>query len=154
MGKSVSAEEKLALTQACIAGHMRVSEAARRADVHVSNVYRWIGQYPAEGETAFQRRRSKYSEDVKRQAVKDYMSGKRSLLPISEKYRISSSPLVLEWIRAYDRHNKSTVDTGGTVMSDRRRYTLEERVQNARSISALSRFVRPQDRRGSYPGHQ
>lgn len=129
MGKRVSAEEKLALIQACAAGNLRISEAAQKAGVHVSNVYRWISQYHAEGEAAFQGRRRNYSEVVKQQAVKEYLSGEGSLLSISGKYKIRSPALVLDWIRVYDRHNRPNVDTGGTVMPKRRQYTLEERVQ-------------------------
>lgn len=129
MRKRIAAEEKLALTLACMTGQLRISEAARRAEVHVSNVYRWMSRYRAEGEAAFQGGRREYTEEVKRQAVEEYLSGKGSLLSVSEKYKISSPPLVLEWIRVYDRHNKSNTDTGGTVMSKGKRYTLEERAQ-------------------------
>ena len=129
MGKSIPREEKLALTQACIAGHLRVSEAARRADVHRSNVYRWISQYRTEGEAAFQGRRREYSEEVKREAVKEYLSGTGSLLSISEKYHIKSPSLILGWARVYDCHNESQAEEGETVMAGKRKYTLEQRVQ-------------------------
>lgn len=147
MRKAISAEEKEQLTEACLSGQLRISEAALRAGVHVSNVYRWISQYRAEGAAAFQRsgKRRVYSEEVKREAIKEYLSGQGSLLTISEKYKISSPPILLEWIRVYNRHNKAYGEEVETVMADARKYTLEERAQivkehleRGKSISELA----------------
>lgn len=145
MRKEVAIEEKIQLTEACIKGQMQISEAARRAGVHVSNVYKWISRYRAEGEAAFQRKKRVYSPEVKQKAIEEYQAGLGSLLSISEKYKISSPPLLLEWIRVYNRHNKSHEGGGGNVMAGTRKYTVEERVQivkehleRGKSISELA----------------
>lgn len=111
----------------------------------MSNVYKWISRYRAEGEAAFQRKKRVYSPEVKQKAIEEYQAGLGSLLSISEKYKISSPPLLLEWIRVYNRHNKSHEGGGGNVMAGTRKYTVEERVQivkehleRGKSISELA----------------
>ena len=145
--KKVSGEEKQELVEACLSKRMLISEAAVRAGVHVSNVYKWISQYRAEGPLAFQGDRKVYSEEVKRKAVEEYLAGQGSLLSISEKYAIRSPSVILDWIRVHNRHNKAHRSEGESNMANTRKYSVEERVQivkehldGGKSVSELSRF--------------
>ena len=146
MRKEIAGEEKLQLTEACLRGEMRISEAAGRAGVHVSNVYKWISRNRAEGAAAFQRKgRRVYSPEIKQMAIEEYLSGQGSLLSVSEKYKISSPPLLLEWVRVYNRHKNSEQEAGGAVMAKTRKTTLEERVgivkehfENGKSCSEIA----------------
>ena len=144
--KKVSGEEKRKLVEACLAKRMRVSDAAARAGVHRNNVYKWISQYRAEGPAAFQGERKVYSEEVKRKAVEEYLAGQGSLLSISEKYKIRSPSVILDWIRVHNRHNKAHKSEGESSMANTRKYTVEERVQmvkehleDGKSISELAK---------------
>lgn len=144
--KKVSGEEKRELVEACLDKRMRVSDAAGRAGVHRSNVYKWISQYRAEGPAAFQGERKVYSEEVKQKAVEEYLAGQGSLLSISEKYKIRSPSVVLDWVRVYNRHNKAHRREGESNMANTRKYTVEERVQivkghleDGKSVSELAK---------------
>ena len=144
--KKISGEEKRELVEACLGKQMRVSDAASRAGVHVSNVYKWISQYRAEGAAAFQGERKVYSKELKRKAVEEYVAGQGSLLSISEKYKIRSPSVVLDWVRVYNRHNNAHRSEGESNMANTRKYTVEERVQivkehfeDGKSISELAK---------------
>ena len=127
--KKVSGEEKQGLVEACLGKRMLISEAASRAGVHVSNVYKWISQYRAEGPAAFQGERKVYSEEIKRKAVEEYLAGQGSLLSISEKYKIRSPSVIVDWIRVHNCHSKAHESEGESTMANTRKYTVEERVQ-------------------------
>ena len=130
--RKVSGEEKQGLVEACLGKGMQVSDAARRAGVHVSNVYKWISQYRAEGPAAFQGKRKVYSKEIKRKAVQEYLAGQGSLLSISEKYKIRSPSAILDWVRVYNRHKEAHRSGGESDMANTRKYTVEERVQIVR----------------------
>lgn len=134
MGKRIEMdiEQKAWLVEECIAGRMSGREAARRAGVGSSTMQIWISRYRAEGVQALEedgnQARRTYSEDIRRKAVEEYLSGNGSSMAIAEKYKLRSGNLVLDWVREYHRHKDSTKETGGETMA-KRRYTLEDRVQ-------------------------
>lgn len=82
-----SAEEKLKIVEACLAGKISICEAGQRAGVHHKTVIRWISRYKAEGPSAFlpSEHNRPYPAEVKYRAVKEYLSGKGSLQNICEK---------------------------------------------------------------------
>ena len=137
MGKRIEMEtaEKEHLIQECLAGRMRMREAARRAGVGHSTMHTWISRYRAEGVSALSEngnaQRRTYSEEIRRKAVEEYLSGWGSSMAIAEKYKLRSGNLVLDWAKEYHRHRNSVEEAGGGSMA-RRKYTLEERVQAVR----------------------
>ena len=144
--RKVSGEEKQRLVEVCLGKGMQVSDAARRAGVHVSNVYKWISQYRAEGAAAFQVERKVYSKEIKRTAVAEYLAGQGSLLSISAKYKIRSPSTILDWVRVYNRHKEAHRSGGESDMANTRKYTVEERVQivkehleDGKSVSELAK---------------
>ena len=143
--KEIDIEYKIWLVEECLAGRMRGREAARRAGVGSTTMQNWISRYKAEGSSALYpvERGRVYSEETKKAAAEDYLAGRGSLRAISERYKIRSPQLVMNWVKAYNRHN--TNNAGGTVMASRRSYTLEYRVKivkehidEGKSISALA----------------
>ena len=106
---------------------MRGREAARRAGVGSTTMRNWISRYKAEGVSAFEPIEGKrvYCEEVKTAAVEDYLAGRGSLSAVSEKYKIRSPQLVMDWVKLYNCHNESNTETGGIVMAGRRSYTME-----------------------------
>lgn len=100
MGRRIEmrAEEKEALILECLAGRLRMREAARRAGVGHSTMHFWISRYRSEGRAALaedgnQSKRS-YSAEVRQKAVEEYLSGQGSSMAIAEKYKLRSGNLV------------------------------------------------------------
>ena len=104
MGKRIEMDlsEKEKLIQECLAGRMRMREAARRAGVGHSTMHTWISRYRAEGVSALSEngnaQRRRYSEDIRQKAVEEYLSGQGSAMAIAEKYKLRSGNLVLDWV--------------------------------------------------------
>lgn len=128
--KELNSAEKVWLVEEYLSGRMRMREAARRAGVGHSTMENWISRYRSERVSALQqngnRAKRRYSEDVKRKAVEEYLSGQGSSMSIAEKYQLRSGNLVLDWVKAYHEGNSREV-TGGSVM--RKNHTVEERLQ-------------------------
>ena len=88
-------------------------EAAQRAGVGHSTMENWISRYRSEGVSGLQengtRAKRRYSEEVKRKAVEEYLSGHGSSMAIAEKYQLRSGNMVLGWGKAYPM-KKDTCD--------------------------------------------
>jgi len=128
--KELGLEEKVSLVEECLSGRLRMREAARRAGVGHSTMESWISRYRSEGASALEENgnqcKRRYSEDFKRQAVEEYLSGQGSSMAIAEKYHLRSGNLVLDWVKAYHERN-SERERGGTIM--RNEHTIEERLE-------------------------
>lgn len=137
MGKRMAVEgrEKEYLIQECLAGRMRMREAARRAGTGHSTMHTWISRCRAEGASALcengNAQRWTYSEEIRQEAVEEYLSGQGSSMAIAGKYKLRSGNLILDWVKEYHRHRENPKETGGVPVA-RRKHTLEERVQAAR----------------------
>lgn len=128
--KELGIAEKVSLVEEYLSGRLRMREAARRAGVGHSTMESWVSRYRAEGLSALaengNRAKRQYSEEVKRKAVEEYLSGQGSSMAIAEKYQLRSGNLVLDWVKAYHERN-SRQETGGSVM--RKDHTEEERLR-------------------------
>ena len=128
--KELGSAEKTWLVEEYLSGWLRMREAARRAGVGHSTMENWISRYRSEGVSALQENgnhsKRRYSEEVKRKAVEEYLSGQGSSMAIAEKYQLRSGNLVLDWVKAYHEGN-SRQETGGPVM--RKNHTVEEQLQ-------------------------
>ena len=128
--KELGIAEKVSLVEEYLSGRLRMREAARRAGVGHSTMESWVSRYRAEGLSSLaengNRAKRQYSEEVKRKAVEEYLSGQGSSMAIAEKYQLRSGNLVLDWVKAYHERN-SRQETGGSVM--RKDHTEEERLR-------------------------
>ena len=127
----VTAEERIEAAKACAEGRMSQREAARRLRVDRTAVREWVKRYKAGGALAFQEQISgeAYSEEIKLQAVRDYLAGNGSLGEIAAKYNLRSSSRLRDWIKVYNSgkdfgHKMS----GGSRMKQGRETTQEERI--------------------------
>lgn len=107
--------------------------------INRSAIRLWIIQYKTNGISAFFRdgKNKAYSEELKTQAVMDYLGGCGSLKTITAKYGLRSSKQLRQWIKMYNsgrgfRHKMS----GGSRMKDSRPTTPEERIQIAEDCIA------------------
>ena len=95
--KELGVEEKVSLVEEYLAGRLRMREAARRAGVGHSTMENWISRYRSEGVSGLRengnRAKRRYSEEIKRKAVEEYLSGHGSSMAIAEKYQLRSGNL-------------------------------------------------------------
>lgn len=73
----------------------------------------------------------KYSKELKRNAVQDYLAGKGSQGEICRRYKISDAKSLRGWIKCYNGHKKfkkRSASTGEIYMTKGRKTTKEERV--------------------------
>ena len=127
----VTAEERIEAAKACAEGRMSQREAARRLRVDRTAVREWVKRYKAGGALAFREQISgeAYSEEIKLQAVRDYLAGKGSLGEIAAKYNLRSSSRLRDWIKVYNSGKEfGHKMSGGIRMKQGRETTQEERI--------------------------
>ena len=131
----LNAEEKVRIAEDCIEGRISQAEAARRVGVDESSIRAWIAKYKSEGSYGlWQTEKNRvYSEELKLQAVTEYLAGSESLREICKKYRIRAKTQLRTWIKMYNsgrdfKHKMS----GGSRMKKSRQTTQEERVRIAK----------------------
>ena len=125
--------EKVKIVERLLADEISVSEAARLTDVERASIRRWRNLYLADGPTALmaQRNNKVYSQELKLQAVHEYLDGKSSQADIVQKYHLRSSRQLHNWIKMYTTHGeiKSRGSGGGSYMRKARQTTPEERLE-------------------------
>ena len=125
--------EKVKIVERLLADEISVSEAARLTGVDEASIRRWRNLYLADGPTALmaQRNNKVYSQELKLQAVHEYLDGKSSQVDIVQKYHLRSSRQLRDWINVYTTHGeiKSRGSGGGSYMRKARQTTPEERLE-------------------------
>ena len=110
-----------------------MSDIKRRHGISKTTLYEWVRLYKTRGveglAPATQPR--KYSPELKRKAVEDYLSGGGSLRSICAKYDISKEHMVQRWIKIYNSHKdfKQPNSGGAIYMAKGRKTTLDERIE-------------------------
>ena len=132
--------EKVKIVERLLADEISVSEAARLTGVDKASIRRWRNLYLADGPTALmaQRNNKVYSQELKLQAVHEYLDGKSSQADIVQKYHLRSSRQLRDWINVYTTHGeiKSRGSGGGSYMRKARQTTSEERLEIVRDCLA------------------
>ena len=131
----LNAEEKVRIAEDCIEGRISQAEAARRVGVDESSIRAWIAKYKSEGSYGlWQTEKNRvYSEELKLQAVTEYLAGSESLREICKKYKIRSKRQLMDWIKVYNSsRNFKHKMSGGSRMKNTRKTTQEERVRIAK----------------------
>lgn len=125
-------EEKVLLIERCLRGELSQAQASRAIGITQKSFCRWVKKYEAEGTLAFlaTEHNRVYSNEIKLQAVTDYLSGTGSLLDICKKYKIRSDKQLRAWLKVYNsgkefRHKMS----GGSRMKTGRKASQEERIK-------------------------
>ncbi len=98
-----------------------------------SMVYQWFHEYNSRGESAFDysSKNKKYSIDLKKAAINDYLEGLGSLKAIANKYEISAHTILRKWVMKYNSHIEITdYDPKPEVyMAKSRKTTQEKRIE-------------------------
>ena len=133
--KTITPEEKIQIAQDCIEGRISQTEAARRLGIDRTSIRSWIIKYEAEGSLGLTQAEKNrvYSEELKLQAVLEYLGGEGSLREICKKYKIRSKRQLIDWIKVYNSgRNFKRKTSGGSRMKSARKTTQEERVRIAK----------------------
>lgn len=142
--QKATADEKIKIVEACLAGKIGQSEASKHLQVNKEAIREWISRYKAEGVEAFlhtERNRS-YSPELKTQAVLSYINGEGSLLEVCQKYSIRSKTQLIAWLKVYNTHgdfNSVKHSGGGSYMRKARETTWEERIEIAKECLVSGR---------------
>ena len=136
MRKKIYPAEKCEIVRRVKAGEFSQRHAAELMGVHVSSLQAWIRIYESEGIDGFDRTKQKfYSEELKKQAVREYLDGHGSLCAICKKYKIQAQVQLINWIRVYNAHGDIARKKrgGGSYMKQGRNTTKEERLEIAKA---------------------
>ena len=135
--RKIKAEEQIGILQKYIAWKISRAEASRQCGVKERTIARWRVRYETEGVAGFLSQRNKsYSPELKRDAVKAYLSGQGSVLEICRVYKIRDEKQLRDWIKVYNGHKDFKRQTGGTRMTKGRETSQVERIAIARACVA------------------
>ncbi len=137
----IKAEEKIRIVRIYESGGVSLNQAAQQAGVGSTTIRRWIARYKAEGAAGYlpYERNRVYPPALKKQAVKEYLSGAGSLSEISIKYNLRSDHQLRTWIKEhniYGDFNSRKDSGGGSYMKQGRETTQDERIQIVRDCIA------------------
>lgn len=114
-------ELKIKIVQEYLTGKQSVKSLAKQYGVGVTSIKEWIVLYRHNGITALESENQNqvYSEEIKREAVKEYLSGKGSTITITAKYGMRSTMQLRNWIKEYN--------SGRGCLQGRKEVTHEQR---------------------------
>ena len=125
--------EKVKIVERVLAAEIGVCEAGRLTSVDSSTIRQWRDLYLSDGPTALmaQHKNKVYSQELKLQAVHEYLNGASSQRDIVKKYHLRSKSQLRNWIKVYTTHGeiKSRTSGGGSYMRKARQTTPEERLE-------------------------
>ena len=115
-----------------LTGNSSKEAIAKKMGVSWRSIDHWVANYQSMGASAFLGNGNQhYSKELKEQAVKDYLSGKESLLEVCKRHKIKSTRQLRNWIKKYNGHEelKASGTGGATIMTKGRKTTFDERVE-------------------------
>jgi transposase-like protein len=128
-----SFEIKIDIVKRCLEGETSANHEATLLGIHNARVLEWISLYQSLGENGLisKSKNSSYSEELKNNAVQDYLHDVGSYSIICRKYGIRSSSQLRQWIMKYNGHEKLKASGvgGKPIMTKGRTTTYEERVE-------------------------
>lgn len=136
MRKKIYPEEKCEIVRRVKAGEFSQRRAAELMGVHVASLQAWIRIYDSEGPEGLVRVKNRsYSDELKLQAVKEYLDGQGSMGAICKKYKIRGNAQLQDWIMMYNAHGDIARKKrgGGSYMRQGRSTTKEERLEIAKA---------------------
>ena len=128
----VSVEDKIYAVNLYLDGKESQHRIAAMLNVSLASVQQWIRNYQSMGIDAFTLKgNKKYSKELKKQAVLDYLAGYGSQDDICKKYGIRAKAKLQDWIKKYNGHEelKSSGTGGNLIMTKGRKTTFDERIE-------------------------
>ena len=129
-----SKEQKIEICRRYLDGSESVTSLAEEINVCITTVQRWIRNFQAYGDSAFDEKTANesYTKEFKRKVVEAYLAGEGSLRDIAVKYKIPACGTVLVWVKLYNDHIelKDYIPGGKEIyMAKCRKVTKEERIE-------------------------
>jgi len=105
--EKISYIEKIAAVKQYKEGEKTLRAIGASLGVHHSSVEKWITLYQTFGEEGLHSNRENqiYSEAVKREAVRCYLKGGKTMHEVSQQYRLRSLSQLQYWIKKYEEEN-------------------------------------------------
>jgi len=126
-------EIKIDAVKDYLSGKKSQSQIARDLNIHISTIQGWISSYKTLGilGVTTTSKNTGYLEQLKKEAVIEYLSGEFSQYEVCEKYGIRSRTQLRKWILQYNSHEKikSSGAGGISIMTKGRTTTFEERIE-------------------------
>lgn len=127
-------EIKIKFVEDYLNGNISQCGIAKELDLHVSSVQEWILKYKTFGPEGLStiKKNTYYDSNLKLSAIKDYINGLGSSADICSKYGISSTSILKQWIKKYNKCHKtckSHNNKGDYIMTNGRKTTYEERIE-------------------------
>lgn len=123
-------QDKIKIIKALENGNHTISELESIYKVSNMAIYDWIYKFEKYGVEGLDESSTwkRYSKELKLSAVQDYLSGDYSIREVNRKYEISSTSLLLKWIKKYNSHRElKDTSKGRTNTMTRRNTTINER---------------------------
>ncbi|AKL94349.1 transposase IS3/IS911 family protein [Clostridium aceticum] len=128
-----TAEIKIDAVKNYLSGTRSQNQIAKDLNIHISTIQGWISSYKTLGTLGVTTtsKNAGYSEQLKKEAVIDYLSGNFSQYEVCEKYGIRNRTQLRKWILQYNDYEKiKSSGTGGiSIMIKGRTTTFEERIE-------------------------
>lgn len=134
MMRRISYNEKVDAVEKYKRGEGSQNSIAHEYGVHQASLQQWIANYEAMGPSglAAVHKNTKYSMEVKAEAVDAYIRGEGSQAEICKRYNIRSKKQLRDWIALYNGHKELRATGGqgrGIYMTKGRLTTLDERIE-------------------------
>lgn len=124
--------EKIYWVQRYLSGEDSARHIAEGLHISDTTFLQWVRIYQSLGEAGLLSKfqNSKYTAELKRGAVQDYLAGVDSLSGICRKYGIRSRTQLQKWISKYGHEQLKTSGTGGRIaMTKGRKTSYDERIE-------------------------
>lgn len=137
--RRISPETHILAVKAYLAGEGSYETIARRFNIGFTTLRESIARYKEQGALAFEQQdhNQVYPEEIKQNAVTEYLTGKGTIKDLTAKYGIRSTFTLRSWVKVYNSGKGFRQKmSGGSRMKEARPTTVEERIQIAKDCIA------------------
>ena len=128
-----SIDEKIQIINEYQKGEKSFTDIYTKYGLAFTTIRKWEYIYETEGHLGFEVKQTnaRYSKELKKNAIHDYLNGEGSYRDICKKYRIPSMTTLENWVKKYngDEKLKDYDPKGAVYMIPNRKTSLEERVE-------------------------
>ena len=129
-------EEKYEILKEIELRNMSIGDTCKKFNITYATYENWKFLYERYGVSSLEESKisNKYTEELKKMAVLESLSGEDSQVNICRKYQISSHSVLRRWIKRYNSHNELNTTEGkdDAVMTKGRKTDLKERIEIAK----------------------
>jgi len=106
--EKISSEERLKAVEAFLAKENTLRQLGEKYGVHHSSIEKWVNAYQIFGNDGLRRasNNNKYSEELKKEAVKAYLTTDCTLKEVCNRYKIRRMSVLQSWLLKYNDANK------------------------------------------------